>query len=393
MKNKKSLILICSLAIMASCSKQPYYNVPDVNNGVATITGISTATSPGITTLEDNFTVNVALPNAKTGDIMTVELLKQQIPSSGGTATQLLPLAGTQQSVTVTSNLTGSVTYTKAQAQMVNVGDNVFVSWAGKTESASMTVTLKAATSVTGPFYSVNGVQTSVKAIRGAGTAYFNVNVAPASAAYTGNVVVQKKNGYNAPWVSVGSFAAVSQVPLSGDDFAIGKDTMYYNFVATSGSNTDNVTVVVVDNDPFFFLKKTGTMSIGSTDGLNLLKNAAVTATDANAIMAVDAGTLMMHGGVNWAVGGKSISFVPSTLTDYETNSPTSAMATYMAGTPVATASPSFGEGVYVFKIVNGPNPTDIFYGILKITNIVPNVSVGYEYRIGSTYVQLSVIQ
>jgi hypothetical protein len=51
MKNKKSLILICSLALMASCSKQPYYNVPDVNNGVATITGISTATSPGISTL------------------------------------------------------------------------------------------------------------------------------------------------------------------------------------------------------------------------------------------------------------------------------------------------------------------------------------------------------
>jgi len=389
MKNKKSLIIICSLAIMASCSKQPYYNIPDVVNGVATITGISTATSPGISTLDDNFTVNVTLPNAKAGDVMTVELLKQQIPSTGGTATQLLPLAGTQQSITVASDLTASVTYTKAQAQMVNPGDNVFVSWAGKTESASMTVTLTAATSVGGPEY--NGK--AVKVTRGAGTANLDISVKPKSGAYNGMVIVQKKNGFNDPWVSLGSFPANSQVPVSGDDFAIGKDTMYYNFVATSGSNKDNVTVVVVDNDPYFFLKKSGTMSIGSTDGVNLLKNGAVKATDANAILAVDAGTLLLHGGVNWATGGKSISFVASTLADYATNSPTSAMATYMAGTPTATADPSVGDGVYVFKIVNGPNPTDIYYGILKITSIVPNMSVSYEYRIGNTYAQLSSIQ
>jgi hypothetical protein len=388
MKNKKSLILICSLAIMASCSKQPYYNVPDVVNGVANITGISTATSLGVSTLDNNFTVNVTLPNAKSGDVMAVELLKQQIPA-GSTSSQLLPLSGTQQSVTVASDLTASVTYTKAQAQMVNVGDPIYVSWAGKTESASLVVTLTAATSVSAPEY--NG--TPVKVIRGAGTANFDVNVTPKSGPYTGSVVVQKKNGINDPWVSVGSFAAVSTVPISGDDFAVGKDTMYYNFVATSGSNTDNVTVVVVDNAPYFFLKKSGTMSIGSTDGLNLLVNGAMPAAGANAILAIDAGTLMMHGGVNWAVGGKSISFVASTLADYATNSPTSAMATYMAGTPTATANPSFGEGVYVFKIVNGPNPTDIFYGILKITSIVPNVSVSYEYRIGSTYVQLAMIK
>ena len=389
MKNKKSLIFICSLALMVSCSKQPYWDVPDVVNGVAAITDISTATSDGISTLDDNFTVNVTLPNAKSGDVMTVELLKQQIPKDGGTSTQLLPMEGTQQSVTVGSDLKASVTYTKAQAQMVNTGDNVYVSWAGKTESASLVVTLTPATSVSSPEY--NG--SPVKVIRGAGTAYFDVKVAPKSGNYTGNVVVQKKNGMNDPWVSVGSFAAASQVPISGDDFAIGKDTMYYNFVATSGSNKDDVTVVVVDNDPYFFLKKAGTMAIGSTDGLNLLVNGALPATDANAILAVDAGTLMMHGGTNWAVGGKSISFVPSTLANYATNSPTSAMATYMAGTPTATANPLSGEGVYVFKIVNGPNPTDIFYGILKITNIVPNVSVSYEYRIGSTYNQLSIIQ
>lgn len=389
MKNKKSLLLICSLALMVSCSKQPYWDVPDVVNGVATITDISTASSPGISTLDDNFTVNVTLPNAKAGDVMTVELLKQQIPKDGGTSTQLLPLEGTQQQVTVADDLTASVTYTKTEAQMTTPGDNVYVSWAGKTESASLVVTLTPATSVSGPEFDGK----PVKVIRNAGTAYFDVSVQPKSGAYNGMVVVQKKNGFNDSWVSVGSFPGDSKVPVSGDDFAIGKDTMYYNFVATSGSNTDNVTVIVVDNDPYFFLKKAGTMSIGSTDGLNLLVNGAVGAANDSAILAVDANTLMMHGGVNWAVSGKSISFVPSTLENYATNSPTSAMNAYTAGTPTATADPSLGEGVYVFKIVNGPDPADIFYGVLKITNIVPNVSVGYEYRIGSKYSQLSVIQ
>lgn len=392
MKNEKLLILICSLALTVSCSKQPYWNVPNVVNGVATITDISTATSAGITTLDDKFTVDVTLPNAKAGDVMTVELLKQQLPS-GATSTQLLPLSGTQQSITVASDLTASVTYTRAQAQMVNPGDNVYVSWAGKTESASLVVTLKPATTVNGPYYDVKGSQTSVKVIRGAGTAYFDVNVAPASGSYTGDVIVKRKNGIDAPWINVGSFPAASKVPISGDDFQAGKDTMYYNFVAQSGSNTDSVTLTVVDNDPYFFLKKSGTMSLGSTDGLNLLTNGAVASTDPNAILALEAGTLMLHGGANWATGGKSISFVPSTAADYATNSPTSAMQSYMAGSPTATADPSFAEGVYVFKIVNGPNPTDIFYGILKITNIVPNESVSYEYRIGSTYGQLAFIQ
>ena len=115
-----------------------------------------------------------------------------------------------------------------------------------------MTVTLTAATSVGVPEYSGK----AVKVTRGAGTANLDITVKPKSAAYNGMVVVQKKNGFNDPWVSVGSFPANSQVPVSGDDFAIGKDTMYYNFVATSGSNKDNVTVVVVIMIPISFLRK-----------------------------------------------------------------------------------------------------------------------------------------
>lgn len=390
MKNNKLLILACSLALMVSCSKQPYWNVPDVHNGVATITGISTATSPGITTLDDKFTVNVTLPNAKSGDVMTVELLKQQIPKSGGTSTQLLPLDGTQQSITVASDLTASVTYTKAQAQMINPGDNVFVSWAGKTESASMVVTLTSATSVTGPEY--NGK--AVKVIRGAGIAYFDVNVAPKSGPYTGNVVVQKKNGINDTWVNVGNFMATDKVPLSGDDFAVGKDTMYYSFISQMGVYKDTVNMTVIDNAPYFFLKKSGTLTLGgSSAGLNLLINAPLPATDANAIIAIDGGSLMIHGGSAWAVGGKSISFVASSQAEYSQNNPATAMTAFISGTPAATADPALGDGVYIFKIVNGPDPSDVYYGMLKVTTLVPASSISYEYRIGNTYSQLSNIQ
>lgn len=390
MKNNKLLILACSLALMVSCSKQPYWNVPDVHNGVATITGISTATSPGITTLDDKFTVNVTLPNAKSGDVMTVELLKQQIPKSGGTSTQLLPLDGTQQSITVASDLTASVTYTKAQAQMINPGDNVFVSWAGKTESASMVVTLTSATSVTGPEY--NGK--AVKVIRGAGIAYFDVNVAPKSGPYTGNVVVQKKNGINDTWVNVGNFMATDKVPLSGDDFAVGKDTMYYSFISQMGVYKDTVNMTVIDNAPYFFLKKSGTLTLGgSSAGLNLLINAPLPATDANAIIAIDGGSLMIHGGSAWAVGGKSISFVASSQAEYSQNNPATAMTAFMSGTPAATADPALGDGVYIFKIINGPDPSDVYYGMLKVTTLVPASSISYEYRIGNTYSQLSNIQ
>jgi hypothetical protein len=194
--------------------------------------------------------------------------------------------------------------------------------------------------------------------------------------------------------MNVGNFMAVDKVPISGDDFAVGKDTMYYSFVSKMGTYSDTVNMTVVDNDPYFFLKKSGTMTLGgSSAGLNLLVNGALSAVDANAIIAIDGGSIMLHGGAAWAVGGKSISFVPSTLALYNQNNPAMAMTAFMSGTPIATADPASGEGVYIFKITNGPNPSDVYYGMLKVTNIVPGASVGYEYRIGNTYSQLSVIK
>ena len=383
MKNKISLILICLLALIVSCSKQPYYNIPTNANGTVILTGIATATSVGISTLDDNFTVNATLPNAKAGDIMTVELLKPQIPS-GGSSTQLLPLAGTQKQVTVANDLTVSVNYTRAAAMMNLPGDFVTVTFSGKTESASLVVTLTRATTVSNPEYNGN----SVNVVRGGGTAFFDVKVQPKVSTYAGSVIVRRKNGINNPWVNVGSFASPSNVPISGDDFAIGKDTMYYSFVSQVNSFVDSVNMQIIDNNPYFFFKKSGIMTLGgSTAGLNLWVNGGLAANDPNAVLAIDSGSLTIHGGSAWAVGGKSVSFVPSTLAMYNQNNPVNAMTAYIAGTPSATADPALGEGVFIIKIINGANT---FYSMLKITSVVPGVSISYEYRIGTMYSDLS---
>lgn len=383
MKNKISFILICLLAVILGCSKQSYYNIPTDANGQIILTGIATATSSGISTLDDNFTVNATLPNAKAGDVMTVELLKPQIPP-GGSAAQLLPLAGTQKQVTVSNNLTVSVTYTRVAAMMSVPGDFVTVTFAGKTESASLVVTLTQATTVSTPEY--NGK--SVNIIRGAGTAFFDINVQPKLGAYAGSVIAKRKNGINDAWINVGNFAAVSKVPVSGDDFAAGKDTMYYSFVSQVNSFVDSVNIQVIDNNPFFFFKKSGTMALGgSSAGLNLWVNGSLAASDSSAVLAIDGNSLTIHAGSAWAVGGNSVSFVPSTIALYNQNNPVNAMAAYMAGMPSATADPALGEGVFIIKIIKGAN---IFYGMLKISSVVPGVSINYEYRIGTMYSDLS---
>jgi len=74
---------------------------------------------------------------------MKVELLQLQVPPSGGTTKQLLPLANTQQDVTVGSDLKASVTYTRDQANLLGVGDYVVVAFNGKTDYAKQTVTMK----------------------------------------------------------------------------------------------------------------------------------------------------------------------------------------------------------------------------------------------------------
>lgn len=149
----------------------------------------------------------------------------------------------------------------------------------------------------------------------------------------------------------------------------------------------------VIVRDPYFYLKKTGvTMNLGgSSAGRNLLKNAAVAENNANATIAIS-GSLILKGGSAWLAAGNTIEFVPSTAAMYTTNSTTAAIAAFNAGTPSPTADPIGGEGIYIFKIINGPNPENVIYGMIKVTSVVPGVSVTYEYRIGNLYAHLAVI-
>jgi hypothetical protein len=169
---------------------------------------------------------------------------------------------------------------------------------------------------------------------------------------------------------------------------------MYYEFTATSGSYTDKIAYTVIVRDPYFYLKKTGvTLTLGgSSAGRNLLTNKAVSATDANSIIAIDGGSLILHGGINWLSGVRKIEFVPSTLEMYSKNNTSDAISAFELGARNPTANPIEGGGVYIFKITNGSLPSDEIFGMIKITNVVPGVSVTFEYRIGNMYAHLTVI-
>lgn len=373
----------------ASCSKQPYYDIPTDDNGNVVITDVAKTTSAGITTLDDDFTVTSYLPNAKTGDVMKVELLQLQTPSGGG-AMQLLPMAGTQKDVTLGSDLKATVNYSRTEAKLNAVGDYVTVTFSGKTDAATFRVNLKDATTVTNP--QVNGKDVDV--IRGAGTANFKVSVAPASGGYTGDVIVKKKNGTNETWQTVGTFAPGDMIPVSGDDFAMGKDTMFYSFAATMGTHTDEVIKQVVAVSPYFFVKKSGTLTAASgKDGFNVLNGSNAAATDASAVISLATNPMTVKQGAAWATGGKAISFVPSTAETYNLNSVTQAQTEFMGGTPTWSIDPSSGTGVWVFKQVNGPNPEDVMYGMIKLTKLTPATSVEFEYRVGNLYAHLSMVQ
>lgn len=384
----KNIFIITLIAVVSSCTKQPYYEIPRDENGNVVITDVAKTTSAGVTTLDGSFTVTSYLPNAKAGDVMKIELLNLQTPPGGGNA-QLLPMQGTQKEVTLGNDLKATVEYTRNEAKLVNPGDFVTITFAGKTDAATYRVTLKTATSVSNP--QIDGQDVDV--IRDAGTAYFKVSVEPASGAYTGDVLVKRKNGENEPWQMVGTFSAGDEIPVSGNDFALGKDTMFYSFATSQSGFNEEVVKAVIASDPYFLVKKAGKLSSGSSaNGFNLINGSAVAATDANAVITL--GTdLKISQGSAWATGGKGISFVSSSLAAYNSNSVNDAKTAFVGGTPVTTIDPSEGDGVFVFKLVNGPNPEDVIYGMIKATELKPGVSVDFEYRIGNIYAHLEIVK
>jgi hypothetical protein len=390
---KKIISLLSLLVLIVSC-KQDLFDVPRDANGNVVYHGVSSTTTLGVSTLDASFTVTATLPNAKSGDIMNVECLQLQIPTgSTSTTKQLLPLTGTQKTATVGADLKASITYTRTETKLVNVGDYVTVTFNGATDYAKQKVDLVAAVTSSKP--AITKSSTSIVELdvaRTTETAYFNVKVSPKLGAYTGTLVARRKNGNAAPWVDVTGTpfanAATFLVPISGSDFAVGKDTMYYSFKATvAGVTEELLPPAVVVRDPYFYLKKTGvTLALGgSSAGRNILTNSAVAETNANAIVAVS-GTLILKGGSAWLAAGNTIGFVPSTNAQYDANSTVSTIAAYNAGTPTATADPIAGAGVYIFKVTIG---ADVYYGMIKVTSVLPGVSVTMEYRIGDKYIHL----
>ncbi len=388
---KKIILLFCALALIVSCTEQPYYEIPLNSDGTVYLTGVPVATSPGISTLDGGFTVTATFVSAKAGDVMNVELL--QLQDVAGSATkQLLPMAGTQQTVSVGSDMKATVTYTRAVAMLAKATDYVTVVFNGDTDYAKLRVNMVAATTVTKPKVGTKEIDVA----RTSEVANFNVTIAPKEAAYTGTLVVEMKNGVNDPLVELAGspFAMASPilVPISGDDFAVGKDTAYFVFTATVGSYVDEITYKVIVRDPYFYLKKTATINLNK--GRYLFANTECTEdADTAHIALVNTGSLVLQGGSAWLTAGNTIEFVPTTIAEYDKNNSTTAKATFDAVVVPATfADPSVG-GAWIYKIVNGPDPEDVYYGMFKATAVVPGASVTIEYRIGDQYAHLLVIK
>jgi hypothetical protein len=148
MKAKIIIILsfIAVTALMTGCTDQPYYDIPYDENGNVLITGISKVTCDPVIIGQTSFTVNCYFPNAKSGDVMKATVLQQQVPSWNPTgAKQLLPIAGTEKSITVGADFKTSVTYTLTEANLIKIGDAITVVFSGATDSGIIQIVLKAA--------------------------------------------------------------------------------------------------------------------------------------------------------------------------------------------------------------------------------------------------------
>lgn len=231
MKTKKIIFLISALIMLfSSCTEQPYWEIPKDANGNAIITGVSKTTSTGITMLDPSFVVESYLPNAKTGDVMSAELVKPQVPAwDPAGAKQILPIANTKKQATVDASNKISVTYTRQEATLAVIGDNVTVEISGKTDSGELkNVTLKSAFNVT------------------QSASAFAVKVEPVKSPYTGSVIAKYKVGVNGTLKDVTGSPFSGTQPYSIPMMGVSKDTVYYSFNAAVGSLTEEYKTSVV---------------------------------------------------------------------------------------------------------------------------------------------------
>ena len=139
-----TLSFIAAIAMMIGCTKHPYYDIPLDSNGKVYITKISQVTAAPVTSAMTSFTVNGYFPNQKSGDAMKATVLQQQVPSwNPAGAKQLLPVAGSEKSITVGSDFKTSVTYTRTEANLLKVGDAITVVFSGEKDSGIISIVLK----------------------------------------------------------------------------------------------------------------------------------------------------------------------------------------------------------------------------------------------------------
>jgi hypothetical protein len=294
-------------------------------------------------------------------------------------------LAGTQKTVTVGSDLKASVTYSRTEAKLNNVGDYVTVTYAGKTDYAIQRVDVVPASSTSKPKVG----DTEITVARNDEKAYFYVTVDPKSGPYTGTLVAQRSSD-EVTWVNVSVTREDEKtflVPIAGTDFPADKEKLFYKFTAVKDGYTDVITTSATVQDPYFFLKKSAVLNISS--GLNMLINQAVPESDKNAMLAASA-DLILQGGSAWLSAGNKIEFVPTTAEMYSLNNSNDAIAAFEAGAKATTASPASGAGLYIF---NATTANDAFYGMIRVVSVAPSSSVSIEYRIGNKYTHLAIIE
>lgn len=406
MKIKNILSLLVMLGLLMACSEEQY-EIPRDEQGNVIFTYPSETQTVGISTLDQEFTVTAQFYNSNSGDKMEVELLQLQGSHDYNTDQNLLlPLDGTQKEVTLDDDLKASVTYTRDDANLNESGDYVVVVFSGETDYAKQRVTLVNATNVTEPMV---GETVVTPLMRMEDTAYFNVTVEPKSDDYTGELVVKRKNAYNETWTDIPESPLSGDqpflVPISGSDYAADKDTMYYQFTTEAGSYADVVERQIVVSNPYFFVKRSATITPSQCVDLftNVVADTAnvdVAPDDMSALVSISSvsGLLKLQGNSEWlaASGNNTIEFVPSTLERYETNNSNASIADFEAGVAAGdettTADPLYEEGVYVFKVVNGTASEDTYYGMVKFTTSSTE-SVEFEYRIGNMYAHISIVQ
>lgn len=390
----KNYILLCTILLILGCNEESIYEIPLDENGNVFFYEQPTSTTDGITTLDDEFSVTGIFATANSGDVMNVQLLQIQEPPSGG-APQLLPLGGTQKQITLGDDLKETVSYSRSDAKLDTNGDAVTVVFEGESDYIIKKVTMNSATSVSGP--QIESEQ--VEVVRTSEPAYFNVTVSPKSTAYTNDLIVKRKNGLNEDWEDLPESPFNGNqpflVPVKGADFDAKKDTMFYLFTSSLGQHIDEIMKTVIVREPYFlFLKSTSLVLDNNTSaGIDLFNSENVGKNSLNANIVVS-DSLIFRGGPTWIEAGNSIQFVPSEIATYEANNLDVAIAEFNQGVQSKSANPTKGEGVYIFKVLEGTsNGEEVYYGMIKVNSINPNESLSFEYRIGDKYSHLLSIK